>query len=326
MNFQQFIFSESPRLRVLRHLACWGVFLAYFYIQSISPKNYNDLYESRTYHNALMSLFCFAPLCVMVVYFFTNYLLPLIIAKRYFLFLAIFISVYLVGTTINYFTASVFYSNVVYSIPPLNDFRRRVELGSWNTRWAMILGIIAIGIQLARSWCIQTRTNLAMLKMNAKTEMRIQKSRIHPEWLFRALDKIKASLQSQSPTSTTMILNLSDLLSYSLYESDEDVVPLEKELLELEHLVSLERCDSNTGFTVTIRTSGDFSNKDIAPMSVINKVVQYITTVPNAGRQPCSLDLHFRARRNTLVLYTTMTCVEDEELTTIQWPVIKGEN
>ena len=257
---------------------------------------------------------------------FTGYLLPLIKERNYALFSALFIVIYLLGLLVNYFSAFIYLSNIDAGTPFENHFRQRIEISGWNTRWSIIVGIIAVGIELARGWYLQTRANLVMLKMNARAEMRIQKSRIHPEWLFRALDKINASLQEKSPNSTAMILNLSDLLSYSLYESDEDLVPLEKELLELEHLVSLEQCHSDTGFTITVRTSGDLSNKDIAPMTVINDVVQHITTLSKTYKPPCTLDLHFRARRNTLILDSRMICTTDEAQTTIQWPVTRAEN
>ena len=326
MRFQKFIFSDAPRQQFLRHLLFWSVLLVYFYYQSIYPTVYDDLFRSQIYYNALVNLCCFMPVCGLIVYSFTGNLLPLIKERNYTLFSALFVAIYLLGMAINYFSAFIYLSNVNAGTPFENDFRHRIEISGWNTRWAIIVGIIAVGIELARGWYLQTRANLVMLKMNARAEMRIQKSRIHPEWLFRALDKINASLQEKSPTSTAMILNLSDLLSYSLYESDEDLVPLEKELLELEHLVSLEQCDSDTGFTITVRTSGDLSNKDIAPMTVINNVVQHITALSKKYRPPCTLDLHFRARRNTLILDSRMICTTDEAQTRIQWPVTRAEN
>jgi len=61
-------------------------------------------------------------------------------------------------------------------------------------------------------------------------------------------------------------------------------------------------------------------------MTVINNVVQHITALSKKYRPPCTLDLHFRARRNTLMLDSRMICTTDEAQTRIQWPVTRAEN
>jgi LytS/YehU family sensor histidine kinase len=154
--------------------------------------------------------------------------------------------------------------------------------------------------------------------------MRIRKSRINPSWLFRALDKIKNNLDHQSETATAMILNLSDLLSYSLYESDADLVELEKEFSELHHLLSMEQLDINALVRISVETSGDFSNKSVAPMSVINTVVEHINSAHDGGKVLCQMSLHFHAGKNLLELVSRTICGSGQTTKTITW-VLSGK-
>ena len=276
MTFKELIFADTSSVRMLRHSLFWLSFGLYFYLQSIGPRKYEDLFLGRTYYYALISWCCFLPVFVLTVYLFKSYLVPLVKDGRIITSLIFFIIVYIAGTAFNYFTASLLLAKVHYSIPVPNDFRHRLEFANYNTRWALILGNVVMGIDLARSWYIKTQENLTMLHANATAKTRIQKSRIHPLWLFRALDKVRGCLDKKSGGSAPMILNLSDLLSYSLYESDAELVELETELTALQHLVSVERADCSEASEIQLSITGETGNLMLTPMSVINKVVAQI--------------------------------------------------
>ncbi|RYY26229.1 MAG: histidine kinase [Chitinophagaceae bacterium] len=319
MTFSAVILSQQPASHRVRHLLFWSVFLLYFYFQSIHPQAFTDLSKPYLYRNALINVFGFAPVCVVVVYCFRAYMLPLVKTKNYTRAVLLFFGMYLGATALNCIAAQIVFRNVTQHTPVDTSFLRTVDAASWNARWAVIVGFITMGISLARDWYLQTRANVAMLELNAKAEMRIEKSRIHPEWLFRALDKINTAVRTHTPSSTAMILNLSDLLSYSLYESDDDLVPLEKELLGLHHLVSLEQCDKNDSFYVIVNIEGDTDNKHIEPMSVINRVVQHITDVVRADNLPCNMQLHFTVIDSHLVLHSKLLCENNRNESILEW-------
>jgi hypothetical protein len=158
-----------------------------------------------------------------------------------------------------------------------------------------------------------------MYRNNARAEMQIRKSRINPSWLFGALDKIKFNLDHRSTTSTAMIIRLSDLLSYSLYESDADLVDLQKEFSELQHLLLMEQLDARALVSISVTTSGDFSNRSIAPMSVINKVVEHVNAAPGGGQTICQMNLHFQAGPKMLELFSSTTCGSNQSTHTFTW-------
>lgn len=299
------------------------MYCLYFYVQSIAPKQFEDFFHLSTYYCALLSLICYVPVCVVSVYFFRSYLLNLVKCRQYLKALGVFILAYAAGTLINYYTGYFFLENVRYSIPVINSVNHRLEFANYNTRWAMILGILILGFGMAKCWYLKSRENLTMLKINSIAEMRIQKSRIHPLWLFRALDKITKNLYLNSGTSTAMILNLSDLLSYSLYESDAELVSLEKELSELEHLVAVEQLDSHGLVKVQVDIEGITDNKFIAPMSVINRVVDHITSLPDPSGLPCILELSFDARKSILNLVIERKFAGEILVTHMQWNILR---
>jgi LytS/YehU family sensor histidine kinase len=56
------------------------------------------------------------------------------------------------------------------------------------------------------------------------------KAQVHPDFLFKTLNTIYDYANNNSPHTSTMLANLSDLLSYMLYDCDKPFVPLDKEI------------------------------------------------------------------------------------------------
>lgn len=77
---------------------------------------------------------------------------------------------------------------------------------------------------------------------NSKTaELELLKSQLNPHFLFNALNSIKALILIDPEKSRDAIVELSELLRFTLQYSKERLIPLEKELAEVEKYLSLEQ-------------------------------------------------------------------------------------
>lgn len=270
MSTADFLLSNKPSYRIIRHLVFWIVYCTYFFVQSWAPKKFNEFFIGDTYYFAFLNLCCFAPVFIFAVYLSIGFLLPrILMKKRYFLFLFGLLLVYAAGSFINYFMAGVFLNHVHYSTPISANFEHRMEFGSYNTRWGMVIAIIAIGIKLTKKLYVQKKENLEMLKKKTRTEMQLQKARIHPEFLLRSLNTIYNHIQSGSDEAPSMILNLADLLSYSLYENGKELVPLKKELAQLNNFISLEKQSMGERIDGYLKKNDDGHNKYIVPLVIV---------------------------------------------------------
>jgi two-component system, LytTR family, sensor kinase len=291
MRIANLLLYNKPTHRVVRHLVFWIVYCSYFYIQSLAPREFNEFFISDTYYFAFINLCCFGPVCIIAVYFSIYYLLPKTLARRkYALFLVGFLLLYAVGTVVNYFTAGIFLSNVHYSTPITVNFRHKMEFGNYNTRWGMVIAIIAMGIKLTKTWYLQQKENLHMLKKKTRTEMQLQKARVHPELLLGSLDTIYHHIQSGSQNAPSIILNLSELLSYSLYENEKELVPLEMELQQLYNLIALEQ--QVIVSRIDMQVSGDIKNKYIVPLVMIKLLEESIAFMRSADDAARCIGLH----------------------------------
>src|ERR1700744_1553660 len=77
---------------------------------------------------------------------------------------------------------------------------------------------------------------------------------LHPNILFSALQSIYAEIEKETPRAPHMILKLSDLLSYLLYESDTARVALSREVAMLGNYIQLKRLEFPSGMDIYLDT------------------------------------------------------------------------
>ena len=101
------------------------------------------------------------------------------------------------------------------------------------------------------------------------TELQLLKAQIQPAFLFTALKNIYVFSLAASPRAPEMLLKLSDLLSYMLYECDEPLVPLDKEVEMMKDYMALEKIRLNDTIEMELNVKGNMSNKMIAPFLLL---------------------------------------------------------
>jgi len=309
MSINEFIFSYKRKPQLLRHLTFWVIYCIYFYLQSIPPRQFKEFFIAKTYFIALMNVCAFMPVIIAITYLFVYYLLPNTIQKkRYILFVFGFLLIYVIGTSINYFTAEKFL--IVTSFFP-NTFEHRLEMSNYNTRWGMIIATIALGIKLGKNWYLQQQENYKIVEKRLSNETQLEKAKIHPELLLRSLDIIYNDIESGFQKAPFLILSLSELLSYSLYENETELVALQTELLQMQHLIAIEREKKEGAISIEMDVEGDRNNKFITPMILVKLLEQTITYLHSVRITTCFIELYLVVENSTL--FTTLSFVDVDE-------------
>lgn len=81
---------------------------------------------------------------------------------------------------------------------------------------------------------------IALKNENLEAEMRFLKSQTNPHFLFNALNNIYALSYTNSAKAPDMIMKLSEMLRYVLYESNEKKVPLADEIDYIKHFIDFQ--------------------------------------------------------------------------------------
>jgi LytS/YehU family sensor histidine kinase len=134
-------------------------------------------------------------------------------------------------------------------------------------------------------------------------ELQYLKKQIHPHFLFNTLNTIYSFALRKSERTPEIILKLSNLLDYILYQVQKPVVPLTEEIAHLEEYVSLEKIRFGDSLNVEFVSEGIDHEVSIPPMLFIPLVENAfkhgsivdgnltinITIKYNAGALSCSV-------------------------------------
>lgn len=121
---------------------------------------------------------------------------------------------------------------------------------------------VTISLKFYKMWTEKKQVAL-------QAELNFLKGQIHPHFLFNTLNNLYALTLKQSAQSPTIVLGLSDILRYMLYECKTETVPLLRDVEILESYVSLEKLRYGDRLDLTLSITGNLSNYNIAPLLMI---------------------------------------------------------
>ncbi len=126
-----------------------------------------------------------------------------------------------------------------------------------------------MAIKLMKYWWLKQKEKESLEREKINTELQLLKAQIRPGFLFNALNNIYAYSLAGSPRASEMLLKLSDLLSYMLYECDKALVPLEKEIEMMKQYMLLEKIRLDENLEMEVSVKGKLSGKKIAPFLLL---------------------------------------------------------
>lgn len=196
-------------------------------------------------------------------YFNNYYLIPVFLRQRQ--YLLYFVSIFLTVSFICFihivflFWADTIDDSEKYSLWSLEFFINDAISVSYTLAITMTL-------MFFKQWFEKERLTDRLEKLNIETELKYLKSQINPHFLFNSLNSVYALTLNKSDKAPEVVLKLSDILRYILYDGGEKVVGLEKEIHYLENYLELEKIRYGNRLETRIEIIGDTSGKEIAPM------------------------------------------------------------
>ncbi len=124
-------------------------------------------------------------------------------------------------------------------------------------------------IRIAIQWYDSEKRNEKLEIKRLNVELDLLKAQINPHFLFNTLNTVYALAHRQSPQTETVILKLSEILRYVIYESSAQKVLLSKELTYLKNYFELQQYRLDKNFNASYSCEGDADGLQIEPMLLI---------------------------------------------------------
>jgi hypothetical protein len=211
--------------------------------------------------------FLYLPGSLIVVYPMLYYLFPKFLYKKKFL-------EFIVGYIFLLACAKIVSDGIVVAtsgIPYVKHFQ--IKPGHLVTPFINISSLAA-SVELIRYFYFQENKSVQARQEKTKAELELLKSQIHPHFLFNTLNSLFAHTMIKSPESPRIVVGLSDLLRFMVYESRVEFIPLDQEIQLLRNYVNLEKLRYGSDLDVSFTYSGETENKLIRPLLLLPLVEQ----------------------------------------------------
>jgi sensor histidine kinase YesM len=155
-----------------------------------------------------------------------------------------------------------------------------------------------IAIKIGRSYFRQTVQQLQLSKDNLQLELNFLKAQVNPHFLFNTLNNIYSLVMSdRKEQAGHTIARLSSLLRYTLYETADEKIALDKEVQLLKDYVELEKLrlnDTEVQFHYE-KDSDDYTIPPLLLMPALENAFKY-----SSDKNESSIVIDIKAKEATL--------------------------
>ncbi len=272
-------------LKILIHSIFWIVFVSYNISFTYSERAY-PLANYRLIHLIINTIWA-----ITIFYFFyfhsikyfekgklTKYLLFSIISSIIITFL--FFPIHkLINPSFDFY-------NLRYLIPPMVGSFIIAQCGS------LVKGF--------ENWVNDIKHKAELENQNLKNELDLLKSQINPHFLFNTINNIDTLIRKAPDEASNSLIALSDMLRYMIYETNNQVVPLDKELEYIQNFIRLQKHRYSKPDFLKIDLPGDCQGLQIAPLLLLPFIENAFKFVATDVQYP-AIELTISCNENLLM-------------------------
>ena len=277
----QLIVSEQYRIQ--RHLLLIAFCIAVLYY---SPADYIEPFET---YNRLVIFLQIILLAYSNMYFFV----PKLLFKKRYLSYGLFV---LAAMILSFYIHEIFSWGFKPDLLPYEDDNINFFTFSFMI---MMLVIASAAVKLFQQWISDAQLihDLDLAKTNAELEQ--LKNQINPHFLFNMLNNANVLIEDDPKKASQVLVKLSDLLRYQLYDSSRDKVLLTSEIHFLEDFLNLEKVRRDN-FNFQISKEGELSGVQVPPLLFI-AFVENAVKHNNDSAKSSYVNLFFNVRHTELL-------------------------
>ena len=238
-----------------------SIFWVFFLLLLTLIETYNQKHSFvHALSNEIINVFFYAA----VVYFNLKYLIPNYLTKNKFLTYGGLLV--LSAVIITPLKVIVFYFKYGNSPEAQNDLIQNLN---WYFIFTFVIASASTLVSIVKDWVQQVTEKQQLQTQTMQSELRFLKSQINPHFLFNTLNNLYALTLKKSDKAPEIVIKLSEMMRYMLYECNEKRVLVSKEVNYIYNYLDLEKLRQGKNVDITFETDGDISEQTIAPLMFI---------------------------------------------------------
>ncbi len=206
--------------------------------------------------NELITLGCY----MLLVYVNLEYLIPRLMAQSVPSYLVMMVLMCVIITPIQVLTLYLKFSGKFDFQQALIEQQGNLLLGN------IMMTLVSTILRVIMDWWRYQQEKQELITRTMQSELRFLKSQINPHFLFNTLNNLYALTLKKSDLAPEIVLKLSEIMRYMLYECNEKQVLLSKEIQYMQNYLDLERLRQPKDAEISFETHGRISDQMVAPL------------------------------------------------------------
>jgi sensor histidine kinase YesM len=199
-----------------------------------------------------------------IVYFNIYYLIPSFLSRKS-------LAIYLILFTISCLILTPFRTLIFYlkfsGRPAMQEEVLNDQVSTFLS--IFIIGAISTLAKILSDWLRSQRKMRELQTETMQSELKFLRSQVNPHFLFNTLNSLYALTLKKSDKAPEIVIKLSEIMRYMLYECNERTVPLEKEIKYMGNYIELEKLRHGKDADISFKCEGEVKNQKIAPLIFI---------------------------------------------------------
>ncbi|WP_034238373.1 sensor histidine kinase [Aquimarina atlantica] len=247
--------------RIFSHIIFWvGIFLFYIF-SSTNPELFEQSIETTLFK---------LPILMIAAYTFNYWQIPHYLKhKKYIAFglsmIFMIIILVLLFRIMGYYHLDKYCADGPYPLISLDDFP--FYMLSFH-----FPALIMYFYKTNKEQELEKEKVYQLEKEKIATELKYLKAQLNPHFLFNTLNNLYSYVITKSPKAPDMVLQLSEILDYILYRSQQTSVPLVEEIHTIENYVALERIKYGKRLHVVFEKNHFKNEQPITPLLLLSIV------------------------------------------------------
>lgn len=158
---------------------------------------------------------------------------------------------------------------------------------SWFISFTLFFNILSFLLKFAKNYYETNQDKISLIKEKNQMELNFLRSQIQPHFLFNTLNNIYG-LVIENQKASQSIIKLSDLLRFSLYESSQGEISLQREISFLTDYIILEQIRHKDD-----RVSIEFDFDNIEEKSIKIKPLLLVNFIENAFKHGVNANINY---------------------------------
>jgi len=290
MNFTS---NKLYKITVTHHVIFW---LIYFSFNTFRWGSYfNDF--SYSFKSNLLGFPIHMILCYLNIFLLMPYL---VYKKKYFSYILAILSALIIMMVVKFELTYYLLGHKVWPEGPQSIDRINLTYAIDTMIGELYVITFATAIKITLDFLNENKRAADLAKIQLETELLFLKAQVSPHFFFNTLNNIYSLSVDKSDKTPKIILKLSELMRYMIYETKNGRQSLENEILCIQNYLDLERIRHDNRLEVNMAISGDIEDKKIAPILLLSFIENAFKHGVNKNIGNVKVDIKFKIKEDFL--------------------------